>query len=120
MSKGTFRDLVVWQKAVELSKELYRATRTMPDTEKFGLTAQMRRAAVSVASNIAEGTARQKIADYIHFLVIAWGSLAELETQLIIATDLRMLSNTEGLMDNVQEVRRMLQALIDSLRRKQA
>jgi four helix bundle protein len=118
-NKATFRDLIVWQKAIELSKQIYRETQTMPDTEKFGLTAQMRRAAVSVASNIAEGNARQKTPDYIHFLTIARGSLAELETQLIIATDLRMLSDTKALMDNIQEVRRILQALITSLRRKQ-
>jgi four helix bundle protein len=119
-NKGTFRDLVVWQKSILLAQELYHKTQAMPETEKFGLTAQMRRAVVSVASNIAEGNARRTTADCIRFLAIARGSLAELETQLIIATNLEMLVDTERLLDNLQEVRRILQALIDSLRRKQS
>ncbi len=118
-NKETFRDLVVWQKAIEVSTMVYTATRAMPAAERFGLTAQMRRAAISIASNIAEGNARHRLGDYLHFLSMARGSLAELETQLIIAGKLRMLSPAPALMDQIQEVRRMLQALIDSLRRKQ-
>ncbi len=118
-NKQTFRDLIVWRKAIDLAKTVYGTTRAMPDTEKYGMTAQMRRAAVSVASNIAEGNARQTLRDYLSFLVIARGSLAELETQLIITSELKMLSHTNTLMEQIQETRRILQGLIDSLRRKQ-
>ena len=118
-NKGMFHDLIVWQKAVDLSTQLYRVTNRMPDTEKFGLTNQMRRAAVSIASNIAEGNARQHLKDYIHFLTMPRGSLAELETQLIIATRLNMLPDTTDTMERLQEVRRILQGLIDSLRKRE-
>ncbi len=118
-NKGTFHDLIVWQKAVDLSTQLYRVTNRMPDTERFGLTNQMRRAAVSIASNIAEGNARQHLKDYIHFLSMSRGSLAELETQLIIATRLNMLPDTTDTMERLREVRRILQGLIDSLRKRE-
>ena len=118
-NKGMFHDLIVWQKAVDLSTQLYRVTNRMPDTEKFGLTNQMRRAAVSIASNIAEGNARQHLKDYIHFLTMPRGSLAELETQLIIATRLNMLPDTTDTMERLQEVRRILQGLTDSLRKRE-
>ena len=116
--KGTFHDLIAWQKTVSLAKAIYQLTRQMPGSEKFGLTVQMRRAAVSTASNIAEGNARQSIKDYIHFLMVARGSLAELETQLIIARDLKMLQDIAKTMELLQENRRILQALIESLRKK--
>jgi four helix bundle protein len=118
-NKETFRDLIVWQKAIQLSKRTYQITQNLPDTEKFGLTAQMRRASVSIPSNIAEGNARQSLRDYLKFLAIARGSLAELETQLIIASELGMLQHTQSVMEEIQEVRRILQGLIDSLRKKQ-
>ena len=119
-NKGTFRDLIVWQKAIELCKQVYQVSRNMPAVEKFGLMSQMRRAAVSVPSNIAEGNARQSLRDYIHFLVMARGSLAELETQLIIAQQINMLHEISSVMEILQETRRILQGLIDSLRNKQA
>ena len=118
-NKGTFRDLIVWQKAILLTKAIYRVTQTMPQTEKFGLVTQMRRTAVSVASNIAEGNARQSLRDYLHFLAMARGSLAELETQVIITHDLAMTNEVEHMMEMIQETRRILQGLIDSLRKKQ-
>ncbi len=118
-NKQIFRDLIVWQKAIDLAKTVYGTTRAMPDTERYGMTAQMRRAAVSVASNIAEGNARQTLRNYLSFLIIARGSLAELETQLIITRELKMLSHMNTLMEQIQETRRILQGLIDSLRRKQ-
>jgi four helix bundle protein len=117
-NKGTFRDLVVWQKAIKLTAAVYQVTQVMPASERFGLTAQMRRAAVSIPSNIAEGNARHKLGDYLHFLSMSRGSLAELETQLIIVGTLHLLPETRALLDQIQEVRRMLQALIESLRRK--
>ena len=118
-NKGMFRDLIVWQKAIEMCKLVYQVSQALPTAEKFGLVAQMRRAAVSVPSNIAEGNARQSLRDYVHFLIMARGSLAELETQLILARQLRMLNDISTITDSVQETRRILQGLIDSLRNKQ-
>ena len=118
-SKMTFRDLIVWRKSIELAKVLYKMTRSMPDSERFGLTAQMRRAAVSIASNIAEGNARQTLKEYIYFLGIARGSIAELETQITIAQQLAMLTDTSEIMPILQEIDRLLQALIRSLTNKQ-
>ena len=117
-NKMTFRDLIVWKKAIAMTKVVYLASKDMPMEEKYGLTSQMRRAAVSVASNIAEGNARQTRPDYVRFLVMARGSLAELETQLIIAGELHMLNKTEPIMDAIQETRRILQGLITSLRKE--
>lgn len=116
-NQGTFRDLIVWQKAIALSTAVYAVTESMPTSEKFGLTIQMRRAAVSVPSNIAEGNARQSRRDYLHFLSIARGSPAELETQVISATNLKMLPSTTRLLAQLQEVRRILQGLIGRPRR---
>ena len=118
--KMTFRDLKVWQKAIELAKEVYAITRRMPDSEKFGLTNQMRRAAVSIPSNIAEGNARRSRNDYIHFLTMARGSLAELETQWILARELKFLLPDDTLTETMLEVSRMLQGLIASLRRRES
>ncbi len=115
MNIRTFRDLIAWQKAVELAKMVYRMTEPMPTTERFGLTLQMRKAAVSIPSNIAEGYARQSRTDYIRFLRVARGSLAELETQIIIAHDLNMLHKIQPLMNLLPETDRVLQGLIRSL-----
>jgi four helix bundle protein len=90
----------------------------MPDSERFGLTNQMRRAVVSIPSNIAEGNARQSRKDYIHFLVMARGSLAELETQYVIARELKFIPPDSTLTEAMLEISRMLQGLIASLRRR--
>ena len=116
--KKTFRDLIAWQKSIQLTKIVYQVTKAMPDTERFGLISQMRRAAVSIASNIAEGNARQTLSDYIHFLVIARGSLAELETQITIARELKMLQETDSLIELLEETDRLVQGLIRSLQNK--
>jgi len=116
--KKTFRNLIAWQKAIQLAKQTYQVTQRMPKQEQFGLTAQMRRAAVSIPSNIAEGNARQTLNDYIHFLVMARGSLAELETQLIIATELNMIPATQEFMARLAETDRVLQGLIRSLQNR--
>ena len=79
-----YRDLVVWQKGMDLVEEIYKITGFMPNEEKFGLTLQLKRAAVSIPSNIAEGFERNTIKDYIKFLSIAKASRAEVETQLLI------------------------------------
>ncbi|MFO0839062.1 MAG: four helix bundle protein [Phycisphaerae bacterium] len=117
--KRTFRDLIVWRKAVALARAVYEHTQQMPKIEQFGLTNQMRRAAVSIASNIAEGNARQTTRDYVHFLMVARGSLAELETQLVIAQELNFITRSDNLTELLREISRMLQALIASLRRQE-
>lgn len=116
--KMTFRDLIVWQKSSALSKRVYTLTAQMPDSERFGLTNQMRRAAVSIPSNIAEGNARDTRADCLRFLTMARGSLAELETQVIIAQELKFLPSDPELFGHMEEISRMLQALITKLRQK--
>ena len=85
---NSYRDLIVWQKGIELVMEIYRATDLLPKTEQYGLAAQMRRAAVSIPSNIAEGYTRKHRQEYLQFVRIAFGSGAELQTQLIIAKKL--------------------------------
>src|SRR6266404_9789791 len=84
----SYKDLLVWQKGITLVKEVYQLTRTFPDAEKFGLTSQMRRAAVSIPSNIAEGQARHTRREFIQFLSHSEGSVAELETQVILCVEL--------------------------------
>jgi four helix bundle protein len=91
MALKSYRDLRVWQLAIELVKEVYQVTRSFPREEKFGLTSQIQRAAVSIPSNIAEGHARESENDFHRFLSIAQGSLCELETQLIIGRQLNYL-----------------------------
>ena len=115
----TFRDLIAWQKAMVLAKGIYRTTDAMPDGERFGMTAQMRRAAVSIPSNIAEGYGRGTRTDYIRFLRIARGSLMELQTQMILARELNLIQIPAQLEDLQAETDRVLQALIRSLERLQ-
>jgi four helix bundle protein len=111
----TFRDLVAWQRAMELAREIYVTTSKMPEQERFGLTNQMRRSAVSIPSNIAEGYARQSTGDYIKFLRISRGSLAELSTQYELAMSLGMIASDPQLGDLLRENDRVLQGLIRSL-----
>ena len=116
----SFKDLIVWQRAIQLSLAIYKLTGTFPDSERFGLTNQLRRASVSVASNIAEGYGRSTKGEYLQFLGHARGSKSEVETQIVIATALgfgtkEMLQTTEEL---CSEVGRMLGAMMKSLRSK--
>jgi len=111
----TFRDLIAWQKAMHVAKEVYKATSQMPDSERFGLTAQMRRAAVSVPSNIAEGHGRQSLPDYLRFLRTARASLMELQTQAILVEELGFLEIPTRLTELLAETDRVLQGLIRSL-----
>lgn len=117
-SKGSFKSLVVWQRAIQLSLAVYKLTACFPETEKFGLTNQLRRASVSVASNIAEGYGRSTRGEYILFLGHARGSNCELQTQLVIAAGLQMGSEQDRKRaeDLAQEVGRMLVALMRRLR----
>jgi len=109
---------VHWQKAMKVALEVHDLTRRLPRHEQFGLTSQMRRAAVSIPSNIAEGAARHSTREYLAFLHIARGSLAELDTQLILARDIGYLSNdaTTPALAMLDEVGRLLTAVIRKLK----
>ena len=113
----SYRDLTVWTAAVELCVEVYRATEAFPKTEMYGLCQQLRRAAVSVASNIAEGHQRNTTTDYIRFCHLALGSTGEIDTQLEISFRLKYLTPEGYAALNVQlvEIRKMLMAMIKSL-----
>jgi four helix bundle protein len=112
-----YKELKVWQKAYQLCLKIYRATRKFPKEERFGLISQIRRAVVSVVSNIAEGYGRRTTAEYIRSLYIAYGSNCELETQILLSGDLGYIERArlKGIIEKIQEVERMLKALIKSL-----
>lgn len=117
MAVTHYRDLVVWQKAIDLAETVYRLTRCFPQSEVYGLTSQIRRAVVSVASNIAEGQGRGIGNEFIHFLRIANGSRQEVETQLIIAARLQYITNAEAepVLAQIAELGRLLSGLLRSL-----
>lgn len=108
-----YRDLLVWQKGMALAKDIYKITAAFPAEEKFGLISQMRRAAVSVPSNIAEGQARNTTGEFVQFISHAEGSLAELDTQLTLAVELNFIGTEKAQpgMDTIAELRRMLNGL---------
>jgi four helix bundle protein len=112
-----YKDLIVWQKAIDLVLHIYEVTKSFPKEEQFALTSQIRRAVVSVPSNIAEGQARKSPAQFRNYLLIARGSLAEVETQLIIAERLNYINETQviKIMAIHAEVSKMLSALITKL-----
>lgn len=116
----SYRDLVVWQKAMALVSAVYELTRAFPDSERFGLTSQIQRAAVSIPSNIAEGQGRLATKEFRQFLGIARGSLKELETQLLISIDLGYAAaeDINACLELADEIGRMLNALIKALERK--
>jgi four helix bundle protein len=109
----SYKDLVVWQKRIALAKIVYQITQSFPSAEKFGLIAQMRRAAVSVPSNIAEGQDRHTTGEFIQFISHAEGSLAELDTQLILSIELQSCRDgaTDSAFELISELRRMLNVL---------
>lgn len=113
MAAGGYKELLVWQKGIKLVKEIYRLTRDFPQDEKWGLVSQMRRASVSIPSNIAEGQARRTTRDFIQFISIAEGSVAEVDTQLIIAYELGYCdqATVDPIAEMLDELRRMLNAL---------
>ena len=111
------KDLEVWKLSIDTVTEIYRITDSFPKTEAYGLTQQMRRAAVSISSNIAEGAARGSDKEFIHFLKIASGSLAEVETQIIIAKRLRYIGNDAPILDKIKTIRKMLSGLINHLKK---
>ena len=116
---GSHRDLVIWQKAMEAVAECYELTRNFPNDERFGLTSQLRRAAVSIPSNIAEGKGRGTTGVYINHLSIALGSLAEVDTQIELAVKLKMIkaSSTHSITMKLEEIGRMISGLKRSLER---
>jgi four helix bundle protein len=117
MNIKSYRDLEVWQKAMELIIECYKTTETFPKNETFGLVSQLQRAAVSMAANIAEGHSRQHTKEFLQSLSIAYGSLAELETHILIAERLKYIDSSLSvkLLGKTAELGRMLNGLRRSL-----
>ena len=113
-----FRDLVVWRAAHRLTLETYAVTRGFPGSEQYGLTSQMRRTAVSIPANIAEGCGRGTGGDFARFLQIAMGSASELEYHIVLARDLEFIpsESADRLIDDVTQVKRMLASLIPKVR----
>ena len=119
MNIKDYKELKVWQNSFELTKEIYMITKGFPEDEKYGLTSQIRRASVSIPSNIAEGANRGSPKEFIRFLHIAAGSAAELETQLLLAEEIGLLNKSiSESKEKLQEVIRMLYGLIRSLNNK--
>jgi four helix bundle protein len=118
MQIKTYRDLLVWQKSMALVTEVYKLSKLFPDEETYGLTSQMRRCAVSIPSNIAEGYGRNSTSDYVRFLRVASASLYELQTQAEIALNLRYLkkSDFDKLYESSREIERMLSSLVRKLK----
>lgn len=117
--KYDYTELVVWQRAMDLATAVYAASRTMPPEERYGLTAQMRRAAVAVSANIAEGQGRRTRGEFLNQLSVAHGSLRELETHVMLAQRLQMMDPTaaKGILERAAEVGRLLNGLSNSLER---
>ncbi len=117
-SINTYRDLIVWQKSMTFVTEVYLITKSFPSTENFGLISQIRRSAISIPSNIAEGYGRKSTGDYIRFLQIAVGSLFELQTQIEIAFNLLYIDNIifDKSLIKTSELDRMLFSLINKIK----
>lgn len=116
----SYKDLIVWQKAILLIKELYLVTQSFPKSELYSLTSQTKRAALSIPANIAEGYGRNSRKEYIQFYSIALGSALELETHLIIAKELKFLSEMDyrKVTTLLEEIIKMLRGLINKLKNK--
>ena len=112
------KDLKVWQRSMDLTIEIYTLTKMFPSEEKYGLTSQVRRAAVSVPSNIAEGVSRKSPKEYINFLYISLASLSEVDTQLIIAERLKYFSNNMSIFDEIKSIKLMIGALIKAIKKR--
>ncbi len=112
MIKLPYEKLLIWQKAMDLARLIYMVTKSFPKEELFGLTSQMRRSAVSIPSNIAEGSQRSGAKDFAHFILMAKGSLAELKTQTILAKDATYLSNQHftDTIEKIEELDKMLRS----------
>jgi len=110
--EGPFKNLLVWQKAMELVQLVYQVAKSLPSDERYALTDQLRRAVTSIPSNIAEGNGRASDKDYAHFLSIARGSLYETITQLQIAQDLGYIDSVPEVQEMIDEVGRMLTSML--------
>ena len=117
MKVKNYQELIAWQRAMDLVEDVYKATKDFPREEIYALTSQIRRAAVSIPSNIAEGQGRRTTADFLRHLSIAYGSLREVETQILIARRLQYIAQPkmEEVMDRAGEVGRLLNGLMSSL-----
>jgi four helix bundle protein len=116
--RNSYRDLIVWQKAMDLTKQVYQLTKSFPRDEIYGLTSQIRRCSVSIPSNIAEGRGRNSNKEFIRFLYISLGSLYELQTQLELALAFQYISNVDEVNNASIEIEKMLNALINSKKEK--
>ena len=116
------KDLEIWKRSIKLAKEIYRLTESLPKEELYGLSDQMKRAVVSIASNIAEGAARNSQKEFIQFLYIALGSASELDTQIEICKEIRFKNLNEKTLDNLQNelaiISKMIYGLISNLKTK--
>lgn len=117
-----YKELSIWKKSVELGTDIYKLTKRFPADEKFGLISQMRRSTISVPSNIAEGAGRKSNKEFAQFLSISYGSLCELDTQLIISSNLGYVKEDElaHLSNRIVELQKMIFSLIVKLNRKEA
>jgi len=116
---NTHRDLLVWKKSIDFVTKIYKMTERFPKTEMYGLTSQLRRAAVSIPSNIAEGSARNTDKELIHFLHISRASAAEIETQLLISENLSYIeASKENLKNDLIEILKILTSLINKIKQR--
>ena len=115
-----YKDLNVWKDSIDLVENIYKLVNTFPKEEVYALTDQLKRASVSIPSNIAEGSNRNTTKEFIQFLYIALGSASEVETQLIISHRLGYTTNIQNELQQITKMRKMLNALINSLKRKTA
>ncbi len=107
-----FRDLIIWQDSIKLVKDVYNLVQNFPKEEIFGISSQMKRSAVSIPSNIAEGKGRQTKKEFVNYLHISLGSLYELKTQLIIAKELDFIKDFDGIEKNINRLEKMINSLI--------
>jgi len=114
----TYKDLIVWQKSMLLVEEVYALVKELPAEEKFGLASQIKRSAISIPSNIAEGWGRQSTGAYVNYLKISRGSLMELETQLILAERLKMVTGPSKVIELIMESSKMLNSMIKKMNNK--
>ena len=113
-----FRDLTVWQKSMDFVESVYILVKLLPKDETYALSDQLRRAVVSIPSNIAEGSGRNSTKEYIQFLYIALGSASEVETQIIITQRIGYIQEVEEHLEKINEIKKMINGLINSLKRK--
>ena len=115
---NTHHDLDVWKRSISYVTKIYELTETFPSEERFGLISQIRRSAISIHSNVAEGAARRSDKEFLQFLYISLGSVAELETQLIISNNLKFMESSDQLLSELNEIKKMTLGLIEYVKSK--